>query len=158
MSNSSSEKYMTIYDRMKIGWIRPPIVRVGSVGQWCYALRPSEAFPAALILYSDSAPDEYWMIENRDARYDNFGFDSGLPDNGLAIWWVDANTGRIALIPSTSPTVKPLSNPRPSGPQLFKGSPFFGRFNFRLAPEQYASSGIEISRVSPAGNPMFVHL
>jgi M6 family metalloprotease-like protein len=157
MSNSSAEKYLTIYDRMKIGWIRPPILRLGTLGEACYAFRPSEAVPAALVLYADSAPDEYWILENRDARFDAFGFDSGLPDNGLAVWWVDANTGRIALVPSTNPSGKPLSNPTPSGPQLFKGSRFGPPVDFLLASE-YGSGAIQVSRVSPAGNLMFAQV
>ena len=157
MSNSENEKYMTIYDRMKIGWLRPPILRVGELGQACYSLPPSEAFPAAIVLYSDASPDEYWIVENRDARFDPFGFDGGLPDSGLAIWWVEAASGRLALVQADNPTAQPLANVKPFGPQLFKGSRFGAPIDFRLTP-QHGSSAIQVSRVSPAGNPMRVQL
>ncbi|MFN0214146.1 MAG: hypothetical protein ACKVT2_07805 [Saprospiraceae bacterium] len=100
MSNNCSRILMTIYDKMKLGWIRPRILGEGTTGQ-CYSIQASASTPAALVVLpntSDPQGNEYWIIENRFIGASARNFDSGLPESGLAIWYVNEETDQIALV------------------------------------------------------------
>jgi M6 family metalloprotease-like protein len=108
MSNNCQWLHMTMHDKMKIGWIQPKIV-AAHLGE-CLAFPNSESEKAALVLVQPGATlsaDEYWIVENRykkgsncdgcvinlpGASFDQGVFDTGLPESGLAIWWVRTGT------------------------------------------------------------------
>jgi M6 family metalloprotease-like protein len=106
MSNNCSWEHFTIYDKMKIGWIQPPILDA-HISQ-CVTLPASEGSKAALVLapppVSASPKNEYFIVENRYKPASgcngcmlftpaNGVFDTGLPESGLAIWWVQTGGG-----------------------------------------------------------------
>ncbi len=105
MSDSLRWHHMNIHDTMKIVWIQPKIV-AGHLIQYL-SFRASESVPAALVLLTPSAPplatDEYWMVENRYRPSSDCNgcllyhpadgvFDAGLPESGLALWYVREGT------------------------------------------------------------------
>ena len=104
MSNNCSWEHFTLHDKVKIGWIKPQILQ-GHLSQ-CLAFPASESTPAALAIVPPSASQtpsgEYWLIENRYKPASgcngcllftpaNGVFDTGLPESGLAVWWVRTN-------------------------------------------------------------------
>jgi len=64
----------------------------------CYTFPNTETTPAALILWDNSNPDQYWIVENRNSASSPRDFDRNLPSSGLAIWWVDHPTNSLTLI------------------------------------------------------------
>jgi M6 family metalloprotease-like protein len=110
MSDNCDWRHFNIHDKMKIGWIQPKIV--ASHLDQCLAFPNSANSPAALVLLPPETPSrplsagEYWIVENRHkpsslcgcvlitqlTPYSQGVFDVGLPESGLAIWWVRAGT------------------------------------------------------------------
>jgi len=111
MSDNCDWRHMNIHDKMKIGWIQPKIL--AAHGGQCLAFPASENTKAALVLLAPGTPQvplstqEYWMVENRHkpsslcggcvlqtqiTPYDQGVFDVGLPESGLAVWWVSDGT------------------------------------------------------------------
>ncbi len=54
-------------------------------------IKPVENYPFIYKLADPSHPGEYFLIENRQ----KIGYDSALPDTGLAIWHINENTGDV---------------------------------------------------------------
>jgi len=67
--------------KMELGWLTP--TEITSTGQ--YALGPAAQVAEAFIIKEGYPEGEYLLIENRQPM----GFDSMLPQGGLAIWHVD---------------------------------------------------------------------
>lgn len=102
MADNCSWKHFSIYDKMKIGWLRPRILDVPENrpdhARHCYEFPASETTPAAVVLYTGSTPDEFYIIENRYAPSASFGFESGFRENGLAVWWASTTSDAIRLV------------------------------------------------------------
>lgn len=111
MSDNCSWRHMTMYDKMKIGWIRPRILVKPSQradrARQCYAFNSSEHTPSALILWDASQPNEYWIVENRYKPASPRNFDRDLPESGLAIWWVHERDNILALVDARDPSIRP---------------------------------------------------
>jgi hypothetical protein len=96
MGSGASNKWVhfTMHDKIKIGWIKPKIVRQ-HLGQ-CLQFVASELQAAALIVVPIDQflanPLEYWVIENRDKAVDSGGYDDDLPGHGLAVWYTSVGT------------------------------------------------------------------
>jgi M6 family metalloprotease-like protein len=111
MSDNCGRLHMNIFDKMKLGWIRPHII--SSVGvrpdnqRTCFTFPAIERLPAALVFYNELSPYEYWIIENRHKEASRFGFDDDLPESGLAVWWVDATTNNVHLVDAGQPSKRP---------------------------------------------------
>ncbi|KAL7469812.1 hypothetical protein ACHAXS_010075 [Conticribra weissflogii] len=69
--------------KMELGWLTP--TEITSTGQ--YALGPAAQVAEAFIIKEGYPEGEYLLIENRQPM----GFDSMLPQGGLAIWHIDEN-------------------------------------------------------------------
>lgn len=127
MSDNCTWHHMNPHDKIKIGWLEPVILN-GHVGT-CVALPASESTPAAVVLvHSDPAvgADEYWIVENRHRPSSGCSgctlalppldvtgiFDAGLPESGLAVWWVRFGTwtdthDEVRLVDATLPDQDP---------------------------------------------------
>lgn len=160
MSDNCSRKHMNIYDKMRIGWIRPKVL--GNVSEradqkrHCYSFPAIETTPAALVLWSAETPDDFWIVENRHAASSIRGFESGLPESGLAIWWVDMTTGNVHLVQSSDPSKNPTAFRDQGTGSLFvyDGTPS-ETFDSRLLVSKSNRLSYAISAVSPAGNIMY---
>jgi M6 family metalloprotease-like protein len=101
MSNNCSRVYMNIVDKIKLGWITPPILMDGNTTT-CYRFNPSQRVPSALILWNRKVPRQYFVLENRLRESARFEYDNGSVNDGLAVWWVDENNPdiqkRISLV------------------------------------------------------------
>ncbi len=99
----------TAYERWQAGWLEPTAL---SDGMEVDSLQPLGSSPDAYILYNDNYPDEYYILENRQADrwfsyvdeysapsgmlvthvdYDKTAWESNLPNN-------DANHQRMTVI------------------------------------------------------------
>lgn len=79
--------HLNLHDKMKIGWIQPKIVTPRDLGDGLRFIFPaSEKTRAALILAVEGW-DEYWILQNLH-RPSSSGMERGLPESGLAVWWV----------------------------------------------------------------------
>lgn len=159
MSDNCSWRHMNIYDKMKLGWIRPKIIGPGVRAQ-AYTFPSVQITPAALILLptSPSTPsgDEYWILENRFKPSSPFDFDRDIPESGLAIWWVDEVNDQVALVDARQPSERPqLIQHDPYDDQLgviFKHQPGDSLKIYTLIPK---GVGPRIFRaVSPEGTEM----
>ncbi len=96
MSRDRSWLHLTLFDKMKIGWVHPRIVNKHL--ETCLHFPASESEAAGLVLVppevllDPEAPLEYWVVENRHRAYAEVGYDDDLPENGLAIWYVSEGT------------------------------------------------------------------
>lgn len=101
MSQNCSRVYMNIVDKIKLGWISPPVLADGNTTT-CYLIPPSQKLPSALILWNRKVPRQYFVLENRLRESARFGYDNGSLNDGLAVWWVDENNPdiqkRISLV------------------------------------------------------------
>jgi hypothetical protein len=121
--------HMNIHAKMKIGWIQPKIIR-GHLGR-CLAFPASEATKAAVVVMSPETPksplksDEYWIVENRHKPSSAGHFDDGLPESGLAIWWVKTGgfpNGHddVRLVDFSKTDQNPNNYQNPGSSALFK--------------------------------------
>ena len=165
MSDNCSWKHMNIYDKMKIGWIRPRVLVKPSQrsdrARHCYTFPNSETTPAALILWDQSQPNEYWIVENRYKPGSARNFDRDLPESGLAIWWRDDAKDSLSLVDARDPSMRPqdiLYSPTEwQGGVLFKNRTGARDSTFNM---QYLRSGtgfteFAIRAPSPAGATMY---
>ena len=129
MSNNNAWTMMTMHDRMNIGWIQPKIVS-GHRGE-CLQFVVSDLQAAALVLVVPEAvqsplkPLEYWVLENRTKGFTDGDYDSALPDEGLAIWYVAEGTyssghNDVRLVDFSKPDQDPDLYASPGGSALFK--------------------------------------
>jgi M6 family metalloprotease-like protein len=95
MTTSYTWVLLTMFDRMKIGWIKP-VIRVNHRSK-CFDFLDSEAHKAALVLVPPEmmrAPTgvlEFWVVEYRNKQFGD-GYDDDLPDSGLAVWYAATGT------------------------------------------------------------------
>jgi M6 family metalloprotease-like protein len=105
MSNNCGSIYMNIVDKIKLGWLTPAIITDGSSEQ-CYEFPASEAAPGALVIWDQDVPNQWFVVENRNRSSAQFNYDSGISDDGLAIWWVNESETnqfrRISLVDGRS--------------------------------------------------------
>ena len=80
--NSFSPAAYTSYERMYCGWKQPIVLENDTVITDMKAIDEGGDF---FIIYNDAAPDEYYLLENRQQR----GWDSGIPGSGLLVLHVD---------------------------------------------------------------------
>jgi len=68
MADNCAYLHFTIYDKMKFGWIQPPILRTHL--DQCVGFPAAEGAPAALVLVPPAASPtpsgQYWIVENRN--------------------------------------------------------------------------------------------
>ena len=99
MTLDRSWLHLTMFDKMKIGWIQPKILNA-HYGK-CLRFPASESTPAALVLVKPEPvlvpedPLEYWVVENRNHAFSSGGYDENLLEDGLAIWYVREGTYSI---------------------------------------------------------------
>jgi Fascin domain len=89
--DNSSANYSTVllslYDRIRIGWVTPRVLTPDQRG--CYLLQPFLEAREALILFDPQRPSEWYTVENRQ-RMDN---EDEVPSSGLVISWVNEDRG-----------------------------------------------------------------
>lgn len=166
MSDNCSWRHMNIYDKIKLGWIRPKILE-GVANRpdkmrHCYTFNAVENAVSALILCDRANPDEYWIVENRHKDSSPRGFERDLPESGLAVWWVNANTNEIHLVDANNPSE------RPSTYNYTAGAPYTGAFfkntdatQAKIATIVKDTDGILsyiLNYISPSGSSMSVDL
>jgi hypothetical protein len=78
---------LSIYDRFSRGWLNPAVLSPGN--RACYMLEPSIETKQSFILWDPTFPEEWYTIENRQART---GMDA-VPSNGLIVSWVNESSG-----------------------------------------------------------------
>ena len=164
MASDRTWEHMTIYDKMKIGWIQPSF-SYGHVGR-CLSFEASESTASALVVVSPTvtgtgtlpaSSSEYWMIENRHKPSSRGDFDQNLPESGLAVWWVQEGTAAggydtLRLVDFAKPDSPPNAYTNPTNSALFKrndANPV--RLLFADAGRSYAW----VRGVSDAGATMF---
>lgn len=165
MSDNYSQKHLSIYDKMKIGWIRPRILVKPSQRadhlRHCYTFPNTETTPAALILWDANQPNEYWMVENRYKAGSARNFEPGLVESGLAIWWVDERRDSLSLVDArflaTYPQRITYSDYDNQLRALFKnrGGSRDESYNMMFLKSSYNSTEMAIRAVSPEGSTMF---
>ncbi|MCG8332586.1 MAG: hypothetical protein MI974_33180 [Chitinophagales bacterium] len=119
MSESCSKRHLSVFDKMKIGWIQPRILLPREERQ-CLSFPAIETTPAALVLYNPEAPDECYIVVNRNKESSARDFESGLPDSGLAVWWANNQTGALHLVHFSDPARIPSSYTSAGIGDLFK--------------------------------------
>ena len=96
MATTYTWTMLTMPDRIRIGWIKPDILDAHE-GR-CLEFAPSASRKSALILVPPkqlrkaTGVLEYWVAEYRNAEQVDGGYDDGLPDAGLAVWYVATGT------------------------------------------------------------------
>lgn len=73
---------LALYDRIRLGWVRPRYLTPDNRG--CYLLRPFIDYREALILFDPQNPKEWYTVENRQYR-ENI---DEVPSSGIVISWV----------------------------------------------------------------------
>lgn len=72
----------TAYERWMSGWLTPTELSTACTVQ---GMQPIELQPQAFVIYNDAHPDEYYLLENRQA----LGTDSELQGHGMLVTHVD---------------------------------------------------------------------
>ena len=165
MSDNCSWRHMSMYDKMKIGWIRPRILvkasQRGDRARHCFTFPNAATTPAALILWDQNQPNEYWIVENRHKASSPRGFDRDLPESGLAVWWVDEQLDSLSLVDARTVSTRPnmilynaTLNQRGA---LFKNRLGFTdtTFNMQFFRSKVNSTEMAIRAPSPEGVTMF---
>ena len=73
------------WSKIALGWLTPTVI--STAGQ--YSLPQVEASPTVYYIDNGYPSDEYLLLENRQP----LGFDSDMPQGGLAVWHIDDTTG-----------------------------------------------------------------
>lgn len=158
---------MNVIDKIKIGWLTPKILTydgatnpAAPTSHQCYSFANSLHNKSALVLYNPTYPDECWVVENRCNNCATVAnFDSGLPESGLAVWWMDLNTENIFLVEASKPPAKPPSYTAQNSGALHryvtgKSSEFiplypdngFPAFNFRMVSTPGSTMYVEFKK------------
>jgi len=161
MSYDHTWKMMTMYDRMKIGWIQPKVL-ASHLGKNVKFVN-SESAPQALVLLKPAADpnqlstDEMWIVENRYKPGSQGSFDADLPESGMAVWWVRkgtwaAGTDEVRLVDYSKADQTPTLYTDPGNTALFKKD----AFNFRrdLYEASGSKSGLYFMNVSDVDSIM----
>lgn len=148
---------MNIVDKIKLGWLTPKILSFDNTAhiQQCYSFPNSELSQAALVLYTERYPDECWIIENRCNNCSMVSnFDSGLPESGLAVWWLDLKTENVVLIDASKPAQKPNLYTSPiSGALYALNAKSPDEFNLLLPADGFLAFAFR--KVSASGSVMY---
>lgn len=144
MSYTCGWVHMNIFDKMKIGWIQPSIITPQNLTEnACFAFPSANLYPEALVLYDPIlAPDEFWIIENKHKSSANYGFDNGLIESGLAVWWSNLNTDEVRLVDFNQPDQLP---------QLYESQGSGALFKYKTGQ----SAGNKYTLSSSDGTPLF---
>lgn len=164
MSDNCSWRHMSIYDKMKIGWIRPRILvkptRRTDNSRHCFSFPASESTPAALILWDNNQPNEYWIVENKHKGSSARNFEAHLPESGLAIWWVNEATNQLYLVDARDVSRRPQNFDYTAGADQ-RGVLFKNRtgtrdstFNVQFLRSSVNSTEMAIRAPSPEGSLM----
>lgn len=85
--DNTSANYTTVmlglYDRIRLGWVRPRYLTPDNRG--CYILRPFLDSREALILFDPQRPSEWYTLENRQHQEDI----DEVPSSGVVISWIN---------------------------------------------------------------------
>ena len=73
---------LSLWDRIRLGWVRPRYLTPDNRG--CYLLRPFLDSRDALILFDPQNPGEWYTVENRQRREDV----DEVPSSGVVISWI----------------------------------------------------------------------
>lgn len=161
MSRDRSWKMMTMYDRMKIGWIQPKIL-ASHLGKNVTFINSESAAEALVLLKPADDPsllstDEMWIVENRYKPGSQGDFDDDLPESGMAVWWVRkgtwaAGTDEVRLVDYSKADQTPTLYTDPGNSALFKKD----TVNFRrdLIEASGAWSGLYFMNVSNVDSVM----
>ena len=76
--------HLCAWSKVKMGWLMPERLLPGA-----YTVPRVEDNPTIYMIDSGYPPGEYLLIENREP----YGFDSVIPQGGLAIWHIDETKG-----------------------------------------------------------------
>jgi M6 family metalloprotease-like protein len=164
MSDPCRQQKMNMFDKMKLGWVKPrilekPINRPDGE-RHCYHFPSSENNPAAVVLLDRDRMDQYWVVENRYKDSSPRDFDSGFPESGLYVWWVDASTNKVYLVDAHDPMKHPQTIMYEAGLYLgacFKGDTCDGD---AIYTTYLSSSSGDLSflvrAVSPPGPDMYI--
>jgi hypothetical protein len=88
--NASSNGRMvllSLYDRIRLGWVRPRLLTPDNRG--CYLIRPFLESREALILFDPQNPGEWYTLENRQRREDV----DEVPSSGIVVSWICQDEG-----------------------------------------------------------------
>lgn len=124
--------HLNMHDKIKIGWIQPKILDA-HLGQ-TVRFPSSENRKAALVLVKpnsdepEDGPFEYWVVENRNRAQSAGSYDTNLPEDGLAVWYVAEGTYTIGhddvrLVNASLPDQDPDLYNNPSTGALFTNDP-----------------------------------
>jgi hypothetical protein len=86
-SANYSAVMLSLWDRVRLGWVRPRYLTPDNRG--CYLLRPFLDSRDALILFDPQNPGEWYTVENRQRR-ENL---DEIPSSGVVISWVCQDEG-----------------------------------------------------------------
>ena len=79
--------HLCAWSKIQFGWITPAVAAASG----SYTLRQAETHPDVLKISSGYPENEYLLIENRQPA----GFESKIPQGGLAVWHIDDTKGTI---------------------------------------------------------------
>ena len=166
MDSNHIRVHMSIIAKLKIGWIKPKILLPAEdripAGLKCYTISNSETHPVAVILYHNGAPDECFIIENKSISGSARNFNSQLPSEGLAIWWLNTTTGALRLIDASliarNSGLLPMEYGTPSASALFAYKVGDNPKSPLLLRNQNGQFTFSIRAVSPVGQVMQVEL
>ena len=82
---------LSAWTKMKVGWVEPILINNSGT----FIIEASQYSEDIYRINMDEAGTEYLLIENRQA----VGFDSFLPQGGLAIWHIDETASNIEGYP-----------------------------------------------------------
>lgn len=166
MDNNNFRLHIGIVAKMKIGWIRPKILLPAAerlpAGLKCFTISNSEAHPMAVVLYHNGSPDECFIIENKSISGSVRNFNSQLPSEGLAIWWLNTSTGSLRLIDASliarNSGLRPMEYGTPSANALFAYREGDNPNVPIMLRNQNGQLLFSLRAVSPAGQVMRVEL
>lgn len=88
LGNGDTPSHMSAWSKYHLGWITPQLLTGTTTS---YSVEAASTSPDVYqFLFGSPTPSptgEYFLIENRQQT----GFDSRLPDSGMAIWHIDEN-------------------------------------------------------------------
>ncbi|GMU93782.1 MAG: hypothetical protein AMXMBFR4_28400 [Candidatus Hydrogenedentota bacterium] len=121
--------HLTMYDKLKIGWVEPTFLNKHLSKK--VAFPNAESTNAALVLVKPfgTAQDErfeYWVVENRNRSWSTGDYDDNFPEDGLAVWYVSEGTSAnpgyddVRLVNASTPSIDPDLYANPGLGALFR--------------------------------------